>query len=95
MEGTWKVWLTDLINYSHNSTENNMEPQGIHRAITSNHLVLRFMDLHVRMGHPSPKNMSKAISGNEPSWQNIGITCIEIKKAAKIYKCPDCALAKR
>ena len=55
----------------------------------------KVINLHERMGHPSPLVMINAVDGEHPTWRNTGITGDQIRRVFNKHKCVHCILAKR
>ena len=58
-------------------------------------VMLRFIEMHERMGHLSYEATQHAISGPHPAWSNLGLTFGQIGRCGRKYSCPHCLLAKR
>ena len=65
------------------------------RKVKAGGILLRYIEGHERMGHANAEDMMAAVSGDNPTWRNFGLTSAQIYRAAKKYKCAICVLAKR
>ena len=94
-ENTWKVWLTDVRDYEFPSSDLRTRQGGVvsvKRVVCGENVILRYIQLHLRMAHASAKNIVKALAKSD--WKNCNLTEEQVRRASKSWRCPDCCLAK-
>ena len=103
-QDTWKVWIADVQQFEPEDAEDSDDKEvlakhsrlaSIHRTVSNDQLISKYINLHERMGHPSARYMVKAMHPERPTWNNCSLTRQQIREASKLWKCPDCILSKR
>lgn len=92
----WTVWLKDLEKLT-SPGENGVfsDVMNARSAVFTGGVFERVINLHERMGHPSPLVMANAVSGDRPTWRNTGLSADQIRRVFEKHKCVHCTLAKR
>ena len=71
------------------------KPRGRRNKLYGAAAFSEFIRLHRVYGHLAPKAMIRSMIGHRPTIAYVNLTEGQIRRFAKEFKCPDCALAKR
>lgn len=90
--GTWRLRLSDIANYDHKDVR---QSTTAFRTSTPKSKAERYIALHERLCHQSPKVLARMLDEEDPVCIRGGINSEEILQIGNKYTCVICELAKR
>ena len=90
--GTWRLQLSDIASYDHNDVQH--KPTAFYSS-TPKSKAERYITLHERLCHQSPRIMAKMLNEENPMCIRAGINAEEVLEIGSKYTCVSCELAKR